>query len=338
MPILQTPLCRLLNVEVPIVAAPMGAASTPALVAAVSNAGGLGQLGFSSADVDTVRRRISETQELTDRPFGANFILRGIEETSPRLEACLEASVPVISFHWNEPFEYVERIHSAGSLVMYTVATAKQARRADDAGVDIIVAQGWEAGGHVRGEVATMALLPRVVDAVSPTLVISAGGIADGRGMAAALLLGASGVWLGTRFLASEEAGIVPSWQERILSADESDTLLSPLFNIGWADAPGRAIRNSTIERWEAAGRPPPGQRPGEGDVLATRADGRTLTRYTSMGAYPGTTGDIEALPNWAGQSVGLVTRIQPAGQIVEELAEEAVRVLKSGASLIQTE
>lgn len=176
MPILQTPLCGLLNIKIPIVLAPMGAATTPALVAAVSNAGGFGQLGFSSADIDTVRQRVSDTQELTDRPFGANFILRGIEDTPPRLEVCLEAGVPVISFHWNEPFEYVDRIHAAGSLVMYTVASADQARRAVDAGVDIIVAQGWEAGGHVWGEVATMALLPRVVDAVSPTPVISAGG------------------------------------------------------------------------------------------------------------------------------------------------------------------
>lgn len=149
MPTLNSPLCSLLNIEVPIIAAPMGAASTPALVSAVSNAGGLGQLGFSSADVDAVRQRISETQELTDRSFGANFILRGTEDTPPRLDVCLEAGVPVISFHWNEPFEYVERIHSAGSLVMYTVASAEQARRAADAGVDIVVAQGWEAGGHV---------------------------------------------------------------------------------------------------------------------------------------------------------------------------------------------
>ena len=159
MPILQTPLCSLLNTKIPIVLAPMGAAATPALVAAVSNAGGLGHLGFSSADVETVRQRVNHTKELTYRPFGANFILRGIEDTLPRLEVCLEAGVPVISFPWNEPFEYVERILSAGSLVMYTVASAEQARRAVDAGVDIIVAQGWEAGGHVWGEVGTMALL-----------------------------------------------------------------------------------------------------------------------------------------------------------------------------------
>lgn len=332
---LQTPLCRVLNIKTPIVQAPIGPATNPGLAAAVSNAGGLGMLAFLRRDADDVRRLISETHELTVQPFGGNFILRGLEETEARLEACLESGVSVVSFHWDEPYEYVDRIHAADTLVMYTIGSAEDARRAVDAGVDIIVAQGWEAGGHVRGEVATMALLPRVVDAVSPTPVISAGSIADGRGLAAALMLGADGVFVGTRFAASEESGVDPTYKERIIQASETGTLLAKVFNGGW-DASGRALRNSTIEMWEAAGRPESGQRPGEGEVIAQGADGEPVIRYSAIGPYAGVTGDLEGLSNWAGQGVGLVDRIQPAADIVKELAEDAVRVLRKANDLIQ--
>ena len=332
---MQTPLCRILNIDTPIVQAPIGPATNPALTAAVSNAGGLGMLAFLRRDADEIRRLISGIHERTDRPFGGNFILRGLEGTEARLESCLESGVSVVSFHWDDPYEYVNRIHAADTLVMHTVGNAEDARRAVDAGVDIIVAQCWEDGGHLRGEVATMALLPRVVDAVSPVPVISAGSIADGRGMAAALMLGADGVWVGTRFAASEEADIDPSYKERIIKASETDTLLSKVFNGGW-DAAGRALRNSTIEMWEAEGRPGDGERPGEGDVIAQGTDGARIARYASIGPYTGVTGDLEALSNWAGQGVGLVDRIQPAAEIVRELAEDAVRVLGKADRLIQ--
>ena len=151
---LRTPLCDLLKIDTPIVQAPIGPATTPTMTAAVSNAGGLGMLAFLRRDADDVHRLISETHELTDRPFGGNFILRGLEGTDDRLDACLESGVDVASFHWDEPYDYVERVHSAGALLMYTVGDAEAARRAVAAGVDIIVAQGWEAGGHVRGYVA----------------------------------------------------------------------------------------------------------------------------------------------------------------------------------------
>ena len=208
---LHTPLCDILKIDTPIGQAPIGLATTPTMTAAVSNAGGLGMLAFLRRDADDIRRLISETHEMTDRAFGGNFILRGLEGTDARLDACLESGVDVVSFHWDEPDDYVDRVHAAGALVMYTVGSAEDAKRAVGTGVDIIVAQGWEAGGHARGNVATMALLPMVVDAVAPVPVISAGSIADGRGMAAALMLGADGVWMGTRFVASEEADVDPS-------------------------------------------------------------------------------------------------------------------------------
>jgi nitronate monooxygenase len=191
---LRTTLCDLLRIEVPIIQAPISGAATPALVAAVSNAGGLGMFAMANRDPDGIRRIIHETQQLTDRPFGANFLLRPQEETHARLDACLDAGVPAVSFFWGDPAPYIARVHAAGALVIYTVASGLDARRAVDAGVDIVVAQGWEAGGHVRGQVAALPLVPRVVDAVTPTPVVAAGGIADGRGMAAALTLGAAGV------------------------------------------------------------------------------------------------------------------------------------------------
>jgi len=316
------------------VQAPIGPATNPKMAAAVSNAGGLGMLAFLRRDADDVRNLITQTHELTDRPFGANFILRGLEETDNRLQACLEAGVSVVSFHWDEPYEYVERIHAAGTLVMYSVGSAEDAAKAADAGVDIIVAQGWEAGGHVRGEVASMALLPRVVDAVAPIPVISAGAIVDGRGIAAALMLGADGVWVGTRFAACEESTVDPSYKERIISASETGTLLSKAFSGGW-DANGRALLNSTTEMWEAAGRPALGERPGEGETIGHGADGEPIERYSAIGPYEGVTGDLEAMSNWAGQGVGLVNRVQPAGDIVQELSEDAVRVLRKANSLI---
>lgn len=296
----------------------MGRATNPALAAAVSNAGGFGMPGMSLRPLDDMRRVTRETRELTERPFGVNFILRPSyrrAEIEAGVKVCLDEGAPVVSFFWDEASQYVDMVHAAGALVMYTVPSAAAARRAVDAGVDIIVAQGWEAGGHVRGEVATLPLVPRVVDAVAPTPVIAAGGIADGRGVAAVLALGAGGAWLGTRFVASEEAGVHPWYKAKLLETVETDTILSCLFDIGWPDAPCRTLCNSTVTQWDAAGRPPSGQRPGEGDVVAHWADGRPVVRYATSLPYAGITGDIEAMELCVGQGVGLVTRIQPAGR-----------------------
>jgi NAD(P)H-dependent flavin oxidoreductase YrpB (nitropropane dioxygenase family) len=147
--------------------------------------------------------------------------------------------------------------------------------------------------------------------------VVAAGGIADGRGLVAALALGASGICMGTRFLASAEATTHPVHQERLFQASETDTVYTRLFDVGWPGAPHRALRNSTITQWEAAGRPPSGQRPGEGDVIGHSAEGRPIVRYRSLTPLVGTTGTIEGMSLYAGQSVGLVTQSQPVGDIV---------------------
>lgn len=291
---LETPLCAALGISIPIIQAPIGSATTPALAAAVSNAGGLGMLAVTWLDVASVRAAIVETRALTKRPFGVNIVLKW--PAHDRIAACLEEGVDIVSLFWGDPGPYVSTIHGAKAKVMHTVASASQARQAADDGVDVIVAQGWEAGGHVWGEVATMPLVPCVVDAVSPLPVVAAGGIADGRGIAAALALGAGGVWVGTRFLMSDEAAVHPAYRERIVDAVETDTVYSTLFDGGWPDAPHRTLRNGTIHRWESANRPPSGQRPGENEVVALRGNGEPIARYSDTIPSPDMSGDVARL------------------------------------------
>jgi NAD(P)H-dependent flavin oxidoreductase YrpB (nitropropane dioxygenase family) len=325
---MNTALCERLGIELPIIQAPMGGAVGPTLAAAVSNAGGLGMLAPWFADIDTVRRQIRETLALTSRPFGVNLNLEFPQEE--RLAACLDERVPVISFFWRDPSSLVPRAKAGGATVLHTVGSAADAKRAVNCGVDIVVAQGWEAGGHVRGTVATMPLIPAVVDAVSPAPVVAAGGIADGRGLAAALALGAAGAWVGTRFLASHEATIHTRYRERLLQANENDTVfLENLFDIRWPNAPHRTLRNTTVEAWEAAGRPLTGKRPGEGDVIATSQSRGPIVRYQSCTPGSDADGDIDALSLWAGQSVGLVSKVLSAGEIVREIADEARLIIR---------
>jgi NAD(P)H-dependent flavin oxidoreductase YrpB (nitropropane dioxygenase family) len=324
----MTAFCERLGIEIPIVQAPMGGAVGPALAAAVSNAGGLGTLALWGADIEALRRQVRETRALTSKPFAVNLNLEFPQEE--RLDACLQEGVPVISFFWREPSALVARAKAGGATVLHTVGTAKDARHAVECGVDVIVAQGWEAGGHVRGTVATLPLIPAVVDAVGPIPVVAAGGIADGRGLAAVMALGASGAWIGTRFLASEEVAIHPHYRERLLRATEDDTIyLEELFDIGWPKAPHRVLRNSTVAEWEAAGRPATGKRPGEGEVVATSKSRGPIVRYRSYTPAADADGDIDALSLWAGQSVGLVHKIQPAAEIVLEIDREARAILR---------
>jgi nitronate monooxygenase len=318
----RTPLCELLGIDHPIVQAPIGSASVPALAAAVSEAGALGTIALSWTKPADVAALVDDVRSRTEKPFHANILLEWPPEE--RLEAVLEAGAKIVSLTWGDPTRYVERVHRAGALLIAAVATAEEAQRYAAAGVDAICAQGWEAGGHVAGDVASMSLVPAVVDAVSPLPVLAAGGIVDGRGAAAALALGAQGVWIGTRFLLAEEAPVHPHYRDRLLAARGEDAVWAAnLFDVGWEKAPHRALRNSTRERWEASGSPPPGQRPGEGETVATRADGTPIARYSSAMPVAGLSGDIEALSMWSGQGIGLVDRVQPAAEIVRALVDE---------------
>ena len=312
---MRTPVCEMLGIEQPVVQAPM--AAIPELAAAVSNAGALGMVTLTwSDDAGAVVR---ETAALTSHPFGGNLVLA--DDQHRRLDQALEAGLRIVSFMWGDPSGYIKPVHDAGGVAMLTVGTAEEARRAVDSGVDVIVAQGLEAGGHVWGRIGTLPLVPTVVDAVAPVPVIAAGGIADGRGVAAVLALGAQAAWLGTRFLLAEEMPIHEDYRSRLIAAAETDAQLYPnLYEVGWPDSPHRVLRNSTAATWEAAGRPPLAQRPGFGDVIAHFASGEAIVRYEPAPPMVGTTGEIEALSMWAGQGVALATKAQPAADIVAEL------------------
>jgi nitronate monooxygenase len=311
----RTPVCEMLGIEQPIILAPMF--DIPGLAAAVSNAGALGMVTLTwSADTGAVVR---DTAELTARPFGGNLVLTS--DRHRRLDQALEAGLRIVSFFLGDPGGYVAAVHDAGGIVMHTVGSAEEARRAVASGVDVIVAQGWEAGGHVGSTVATLPLVPAVVDAVAPVPVIAAGGIGDARGVAAVLALGAQAAWVGTRFLLAEETPIHEYYRRRLIAAAETEPQWYPnLYDVGWPDSPHRALRNSTASAWDAAGRPPDDQRPGIGDVIAHLGSGEAIVRYEGAPPMVGTTGDIEALSMWAGQSVALVTKRQSAADIVTEL------------------
>jgi nitronate monooxygenase len=325
---MRTPLCDLVGIEAPVVLAPMGGAVTPALAAAVSNAGGLGLLPLTWTSAEEIAAVVDETRRHTERPFGVNLGLAW--DQRERLASALAVGVRVVSFFWGDSTGIIGEARDAGAVLFVTVGTADEGRAAAAAGADVIVAQGWEAGGHVWGTVSTLALVPRVVDAVAPVPVVAAGGVADGRGLAAVLALGAAGAWVGTRFLAASEATIHPDYRRRILAASEADTFYGTLFDRGWPDAPHRTLRNSTVEAWEQAGRPASGSRPGEDDEPAARPDGSRINRYAASTPTDMMTGDIEPLPHWAGQGVGLVTREESAADIVDSLVTEAEETLKS--------
>jgi nitronate monooxygenase len=322
---MRTPVCELLGIEQPIVLAPM--AEVPKLAAAVSNAGGLGTMPLTwTADVAGLVR---ETAALTARPFAGNLVLTS--DMHHRLDQALDAGLRIMTFLWGDPSDYVERVHDAGGIVMHTVGSAEEARRAVASGVDVIIAQGWEAGGHVWGTVATLPLVPAVVDAVAPVPVIAAGGIGDARGVAAVLALGAQAAWVGTRFLLAEEMPIHEEYRRRVIAAAETDPQRYPnLYSVGWPDSPHRALRNSTADAWEAAGRPPLAQRPGAGEVIAHFASGEPIVRYEPAPPMIGTTGEIEALSLWAGQSVALARQTQPAAEIVTELVSRVSQAERS--------
>jgi nitronate monooxygenase len=318
-------LTRMLGITAPVVQAPIG--PWPELVAAVSAAGGLGLIQGTWLDERTLKQLINATRALTDEPFGVNLVLD--QDRRLLLDVALAEGVAVITFAGGDPEPYLEPAHAGGAVVTHTVGGAEEAQRVAAAGVDAVVAQGWEAGGHVHGEVASFSLIPAVKGAVGDIPVIAAGGIADGRGLAAAMALGADGVWMGTRFVACEEARFTRAYKQSIVAASAEDSVRTTLFDIGWPDSPHRVLRNSTYRRWEASGRPQPGRRPGEGEVLAVTPDGEELVRYGIVEPTTDLVGDVEALAQYAGQSTGLVDGVESAAEIVTGTVAEAEAILR---------
>jgi nitronate monooxygenase len=336
---LQTALTRQLGIKYPILSAGMGGAAGPELVAAVSNAGGLGVLGASSFAPPQLRQLVARTRKLTDKPLGINLIIDDRDlsdddkkELSDQVSAAAEERPAVLVLFWGDAGPYVELAHRHNVKLFIQVGSAEEAQTAAAAGVDGVIAQGFEAGGHVRGTTSIWALLPATVEAVKPLPVLASGGIGDGPGIARALALGAQGVSLGTRFVASDEALVHPAYKRRIVEATAADTVYNELYDIWWPDAPARTLRNKTLAEWEAAGRPPSGKRPGEGTSIGKRrsSSGEVVDwpRYATGTAGPDFDGDIEYTPMWAGESCDLVNDIKPAGEIVRRLAREAARAL----------
>ena len=319
---MSTTLCRDLGVRLPIWNAGMGAGiAGPELASAVSNAGGLGVLGMGGLPEPLIRAEIARTRTLTREPFGVNIIMPLVEDEGQIL-CTLDEAVPLLILFWGDPAPYVERARAAGTKLVAQVGSLDQARAAAGAGVDAVMIQGVEAGGHVRATTSLSVLLPAVVDAVDGLPVIAAGGIADSRGVAAALALGAQAVSLGTRFLCSTEANV--AYKERVVAASASDTYFTTLFDVGWPDANHRVLRNDAIRDWEAAGSPVSGQRPGEGEPIGKMPIGGQeieLPAYAVFPALDGFTGDMERTALYCGESCTLVNDVRPAADIVADLA-----------------
>jgi nitronate monooxygenase/enoyl-[acyl-carrier protein] reductase II len=308
------------GIDVPVIQAGMSVHTSPALVVAVSEAGGLGSLGAWGRSVAALGDDIREIREGTARPFAVNYLPPALDAESFALT--LGAGVPVISFAAGDPGDLVAQAHDVGSLVTVQVTTVEYAEQAAELGVDVIIAQGGEAGGY-GGEIATTVLVPQVVRCVDPVPVVAAGGFVDGAGLVAALALGACGVSVGTRFLVTVESPIHADYQRRILAATAADAVKSPRFNL-LAPNPGavgygtvvRVLRSAFIERVASVDQP---------EDVAGLVDELVAAQRV------GTAHELVAA---AGQSAGRVERIESASEVVRQLVDEAHHVLTRLAAL----
>jgi NAD(P)H-dependent flavin oxidoreductase YrpB (nitropropane dioxygenase family) len=379
---LHSPLCDVLGIEVPIVLAGMGGASTPELAAAVSNAGGLGILGAAACSPEQLKEWIARTRKLTSKPFGVDTLLpasvrrtsapgksggpspmdhladyvkfarefmakEGLEappaattpSTTPseglaprgarplfskdffeaQMQVVIDEEVPVYAAGLGDPGPYIEKLHAAGTKVMAVVGAVRHARKVVDSGVDAIVAQGHDAGGH-NSPVGTMALIPQVVDAAaaSGVPVLAAGGIGDGRAIAASFMLGAQGVWVGTRFLATTEAGIADFQKQAIIESSEENTVVSKSVT----GKPARLIRSRWTDAFAASGLealPMPFQSIVSGPVLAAGMAARRK----------------DIVPGFAGQIIGLIKDVKPAAEVMRDLIRETEAALRGAGRFV---
>lgn len=322
---IRTPICDLFDIRVPIVQAGMSTFTSAELVAAVTNAGGLGSLGAANRPLDDLQRQIARIADLTAGSFAINHLVTVIDEDA--FAASIDAHPRVITLALDQPHDYVRRAHDAGSLVMHQITTVTQAYEAAERGVDVIIAQGGEAGGF-GGSVATMTLVPQVVDAVRPVPVLAAGGISDGRGLAAALMLDAQGVNIGTRFLAAKESPIADGHKQMIVAAQSEDAVKTEFWNdimplpgaAGYFTVP-RAIRTPFVDRWQQ-------------DRDGVR---REQERLQAEVASAGQAGRFHELMPFAGQTAGSISEILPAATIIEQFVEEAERALRSAGGSLST-
>jgi nitronate monooxygenase len=325
---LKTKFTALTGCKVPIQMAAIGSLARPPLAAAVSNAGGLGMLQLSGFTPAQATRWLEEVRKHTRGVFGANFIVT--EEWYPDLEKLREVVetssklAKVVEFFYRQPdSSIIELVHKNGALASWQVGSNDEAVDAAKAGCDMIVAQGIEAGGHIRGKIGLLSLLDQVLDSVDVP-VLAAGGIGSGRAMAAALAAGASGVRVGTRFIVAEESEAHPQYQKALISAEPEDTVVTEAFSENWPNAPHRVLRSS-VEAAQAFKGEIVGQR-----RLASSGEMAPAKRFESITMTKDTTGTLEAMPHWAGESVASVEKVQSAAVIINELMSEAERLLHS--------
>ena len=318
---ITTPLTERLGIRHPIALGGMARATSAPLVAAVSQAGALGIMGATFLSAEEIRSADAAIRALTGAPFGMNLLLSASGDD--HLGAVLACRPRIVATAWRRPDQdlraIAERVHGSGALLMHQVDTVEEATRAAEAGADFVVAQGTEGGGHV-GVMATLPLARMIVRAVAPLPVLAAGGIADGAGIAAVLVLGAVGALLGTRFLATTEAPLPDGWKRAIVASDGHDTLLTEIPDIlngqVWPGAYARVRRNAFIEEW--LGR--------EGELRRRRLE--VLPGVQAARA----SGDAERGSLQMGQDAGLIDAIEPAGALVARLAADAETALRERA------
>jgi NAD(P)H-dependent flavin oxidoreductase YrpB (nitropropane dioxygenase family) len=296
----------------------------PELAVAVSNAGALGSFGVGLLPAPAMTQIIGAIRGGTVGPFHVNFITPFADRQ--RIDAVCEAAVPAVSFHWGHPPRaWIDRLHASGIRVFEQVGSVDAAKRAVDDGVDLVVAQGSEAGGHNYATLPTFALVPLVVDAVAPALVLAAGGIADGRGLAAALMLGADGAWIGTRLVATDESAAHEGYKSRLVAASATDTVVTSMFGPETPDFnPMRVLRNRVVQEQPAD----VGERPVIGHTTLGGAE-TELRRFTNLVPMRGlTTGDLDEMPLLAGQGAGLVDAVKSAGSVIADITARAAEML----------
>src|SRR5690349_14635371 len=318
---LTTALTRMLGIQHPILLAPMGSAAGGKLAAAVTHAGGFGLVGSGYADEKAIRRELGEAGNAR---VGIGFILWALDKNPAALDVALDAKPAAVMLSFGDPTPYTKRIKAAGCRIICQVQTLEQAKQAAASGADVIIAQGRDAGGHSGMTRGTIGLVPAVVDAVGSIPVVAAGGISDGRGLAAALALGASGVSMGTRFTASRESLWHQAMKAMTLAAGGDQTEQTRVFDVvrgaPWpAIYPGRALRNAFSARWN-----------GHEDALA--ADQKRQDE-----AYLATApDDFTTRVVWAGEGVDLVNDIPSAAEIIERVVAQAASTLRQGVQLLR--
>ncbi len=315
---MQTKLTKLLGIEYPILQGGMAWVSDASLAGAVTAAGGVGLIAAANAPVDYVRGEIRKAKAMTDKPFGVNVMLLS-PYADDIAQLVLDEGVKMVTTGAGNPAAYMERWKNAGVKVLPVVASVTYAKRLEKMGADAVIAEGTESGGHI-GEATTMSLLPQVVDAVGIP-VVAAGGIADGRGLAAALILGACGVQMGTRFLVCDECTVHENYKERVLAAKDTDSVVT-----GRATGhPVRSLKNRLTR-----------------DFKELEARETTLEEYEALGASTlmkaAKEGDVKYGSVMAGQIAGMVTKRQSAAEIIKEICADAEAILAQGAELINNE